>query len=172
MEIHIEGLRVAIPTALHDWITERLEALNRPQEDIVHARVTLEKNQHHQQGADEARIVLAVTGKTLSATKIGKTFDEAVNQAFDAITREVRAFRAQRRRVVNELAPHLKGRILRIFHERGYGFIETEAHQEVYFHATSVHGIAFEDLDVEMPVEVDVEAGDKGPQASRVTPHH
>jgi ribosomal subunit interface protein len=171
MEIHIEGQHIAIPAALHDWITERLDALNTPQDDIVHARVALEKNQHHQQGADEAHIVLAMTGKTLSVTKTGKTFDEAVNQAFDAITREVRDFRQQRRRVVKEPGLRLRGRIVRIFHDRGYGFAETDAHREVYFHVTSVHGIAFEELDVDMLVDMDIETGDRGPQAAWVTPH-
>lgn len=171
MQIQIDGQHITVPPELHDWITQRLETLNIPQQDIVHARVTLEKNRHHLQGADEARVVLALAGTTLSATKNGKTFDEAVNQALDAITREVRDFRDQRRRVVKEPGPRIKGRIVRIFHDRGYGFVETDAHREIYFHASSVHGIAFEALEVDMVVDMDIEPGDEGPRAARVAPH-
>jgi len=41
----------------------------------------------------------------------------------------------------------------------------------VYFHANSVYGIAFEALEVGMPMDLEIEAGDKGPQASRITPY-
>ena len=50
-------------------------------------------------------------------------------------------------------------------------FIETEAHREVYFHANAVHGIPFEHLQVHMAVDLDIEAGHAGLQATRVTPH-
>ena len=43
MEIHIEGQQTQVDTNLRDVITERLEALNTPHQDIFHARVTLVK---------------------------------------------------------------------------------------------------------------------------------
>jgi cold shock CspA family protein len=46
----------------------------------------------------------------------------------------------------------------------------TEAHREVYFHANAVHGIPFEHLQVNMAVDLDIEAGHAGLQATRVTP--
>ena len=69
MQIEIEGRRTDVQPALQDWITERLEALNVPHDDILHARVVVDKATHHIQGADEARIVLALAGTTLSASK-------------------------------------------------------------------------------------------------------
>ena len=59
MQIEIEGRRTDVQPALQDWITERLEALNVPHDDILHARVVVDKATHHIQGADEARIVAA-----------------------------------------------------------------------------------------------------------------
>jgi ribosome-associated translation inhibitor RaiA len=47
MQIYIEGQHTDIQPALHDWITERLEALNTPHEDILHARLVLHKATHH-----------------------------------------------------------------------------------------------------------------------------
>jgi cold shock CspA family protein len=48
--------------------------------------------------------------------------------------------------------------------------VETETHQEVYFHANSVHGMAFAELEIGMTMDLEIEAGEKGPQASRLMP--
>jgi cold shock CspA family protein len=87
------------------------------------------------------------------------------------MTRELRDFRTQRYDVPKEPGPRIHGRIVRLFPERGYGFIETEAQREVYFHAHAVHGIDCADLRPGMVVDLDIEAGEQGPQASRLTPH-
>jgi ribosomal subunit interface protein len=171
MQIYIEGQHTDIQPELRDWITQRLEELNVPQDDILHARVALEKDTHHMQGADEAHVVLALAGKTLSAERIGDTLETAVNAALDAMARELQDIRTQRRGVVKEPGPRPRGRIVRLFLDRGYGFIETDARREVYFHAHSVHGVPFEKLAVGMAVDLDIEAGNDGPQAARVTPH-
>ena len=88
----------------------------------------------------------------------------------EVIERELHDFRDMRRGVVKEPGPRPRGHIVRLFHDRGYGFIATDSHQEVYFHANSVHEIPFEKLHVDMVVDLDIEAGNQGPQASRVTP--
>jgi len=50
MQIYIEGQHTDIQPALHDWITERFEELNTPHDDILHARMVLNKATHHIQG--------------------------------------------------------------------------------------------------------------------------
>jgi ribosomal subunit interface protein len=171
MQIYIEGQHTDIPPELRERITQRLEEFNEKHEDILHARVALDKDTHHQQGADEVRVLLALPGKTLTAKKTAPSLYDAVNAALETVGRELKEFRDQRRRVVKEPGPRIRGRIVRIFRDRGYGFAETETSQEVYFHANSVHGIRFEDLEVGMPMELEIEAGHKGPQASRMTPY-
>ena len=171
MQISIEGHQTDIQPELRERITQRLEELNVPHEDIMHARVALEKATHHQQGADEVRVILSLPGKMLTAKKTAPTLYDAVNAAFETIERELKEFRDQRRGVLKDPGPRIRGRIIRVFRERGYGFVETETYQEVYFHANSVHGIGFEELEVGMTVDLEIEAGQKGPQASRVTPH-
>jgi ribosomal subunit interface protein len=171
MQIYIEGQHTDIQPALRDWITERFEELNTPHDDILHARIVLAKATHHIQGADEARVILSLAGKTLNASKTAETLDDAVKAVLDAIVREVQDYRTQRRGVVKEPGPRPRGRIVRLFVDRGYGFIETDARREVYFHAHAVHGIPFEKLAVGMVVDLDIETGHKGPQAARVIPH-
>jgi ribosomal subunit interface protein len=170
MQIEIEGRHTDVQPALQDWITERLETLNVPHDDILHARVVVDKATHHIQGADEARIVLALAGKTLSASKTAETLDNALYAVLDAIGRELQDYRTQRRGIVKEPGPRPRGRIVRLFVDRGYGFIETDTRREVYFHAHAVHGMPFEKLAVGMVVDLDIEAGNEGPQASRVIP--
>ena len=170
MQVYIEGQHTDIQPELRERITQRLEELNAQHEDIVHARVALDKDTHHQQGVDEARVILALSGKRLTAKKTATSLYDAANAALETIERELQEFRDQRRGVVKEPGPRIRGRILRIFRDRGYGFVETETYQEVYFHTNSVHGIAFEELEEGMAMDLEIEAGEKGPQASRITP--
>jgi len=171
MQVYIEGQHTEVQPELRTMITEQLEALNAPHDDIIHARVALDKDTHHQQGTDEVRVTLSLPGKMLTAKKTARTLYDAVNAALGAVERELQEFRDQRRGVVKEPGPRIRGRILRVFRDRGYGFAETETSQEVYFHANSVHGIAFEVLEVGMAMDLEIEAGEKGLQASRLTPH-
>lgn len=170
MQVYIEGQHTDVQPELRERITQRLEELNAQHEDIVHARVALDKDTHHQQGVDEVRVILALSGKTLTAKKTAASLYDAANAALETVERELKEFRDQRRGVVKEPGPRIRGRIIRIFRDRGYGFVETETYQEVYFHANSVHGIAFEELEEGMAMDLAIEAGEKGPQASRLTP--
>jgi ribosomal subunit interface protein len=171
MQIYIEGHHTDIQAELRERITQWLEALNARHEDIVHARVALDKDTHHQQGADEVRVILTLPGKTLTAKKTATNLYDAANAALNTIERELKEFRDQRREVVKEPGPRIRGRIVRIFRDRGYGFAETETYEEVYFHANSVHGISFGELEVGMAMDMEIEAGEKGPQASWIAPH-
>lgn len=171
MQIAIEGQHTEIPPDLRAMITEQLEALNERHDDILHARVALDKDTHHRQGTDEVRIILSLPGKLLTAKKTAATLYDATNAALAAVAREVKEFRDRRRGTGKDPGPLIKARILRVFRDRGYGFAETETSQEVYFHANSVHGIAFQALEVGMAMELEVEEGERGPQASRITPH-
>ena len=170
MQVYIEGQHTDIQPELRERIVQRLEELNAQHEDIVHARVALDKDTHHQQGVDEVRVILTLSGKMLTAKKTAPSLYDAANAALETVERELKEFRDQRRGIVKEPGPRIRGRIVRIFRDRRYGFIETETYQEVYFHANSVHGIPFEQLEVGMAMDLGIEAGEKGPQASRVTP--
>lgn len=170
MEVQIEGIHTEVEASLQAWIHDKLAMLNNDHEDIIHARVALVKHERHQKGGDEARVFLTLSNKTLSATRQGDTLQDALYDVLDAMERELGDFRDIRRGVVKGAGPRPRGRIVRLFPERNYGFIETESHREVYFHANSVHGVDFAKLTVGMNVDLDIEAGNQGPQASRVTP--
>jgi ribosomal subunit interface protein len=171
MQVYIEAQHTDIQPELREKITQRLEELNAQHEDIIHARVALDKDTHHQQGVDEARIILSLPGKMLTAKKTATNLHDAANAALETIERELKEFRNQRRGVVKEPGPRLRGRIARVFQDREYGFVDTDTYRGVYFHAHPVHGIPFKELEVGMTVDLEIEDGEKGPQASRITPY-
>jgi len=171
MELHVEAQHTEVDPTLRDWIHARCEALNTPHDDIVHARVTLVKHPRHLQGSDEVRIVCTLSGKIITVTRAAETLEDALYAGFDVLDRELRDFRSLRRGVSKDPGPRIRGRIVRLFADRGYGFIATESHREVYFHANAVHGTPFDKLQVDMTVDLDIEAGHQGPQATRVVPH-
>lgn len=171
MELHIEAQHTEVDPTLRDWIRARCEALNTPYADIVQARVTLSKHPHHLRGSDEARIVLTLSGKVLTATRTEETIEDALYAVFDVMERTLHDFRSRRRGVNKDPGPRIRGRIVRLFADRGYGFITTDTDREVYFHANAVHGTSFDQLQVGTVVELEIEAGHQGPQASRVTLH-
>ncbi len=64
----------------------------------------------------------------------------------------------------------MKGKIARVT-DRGYGFITPETgDKDLFFHAKSLQGISFDQLNENDPVIFDVEEGQKGPSATNVAP--
>ena len=52
---------------------------------------------------------------------------------------------------------------------KGYGFITRENGPDVFVHYSSIQSEGFRNLDEGQKVEFEVEQGQKGPQAARVT---
>ncbi len=62
----------------------------------------------------------------------------------------------------------MKGKINKLIQRRGFGFIDAEDGQEVFFHRSALEGIDFNALEEGNDVEFDVEEGPKGPRAVKV----
>jgi cold shock CspA family protein len=60
--------------------------------------------------------------------------------------------------------------VKKLLPEDGYGFLESADGREIYFHRNSVRELGFESLEIGARVRFAEEEGEKGPQASRVTP--
>jgi ribosomal subunit interface protein len=179
MELHIEGQNVDVREDLHTLIASRLEKLNARHNDIIHARVVLVKSNHHQHGSDAARIFLLLTRrKSLQASKVGKTLEEAVNTAFDIVTRELSEYRRKRRDLdkprlkTAKVEPRTTGTVVEIFPEKGYGFIDIGAEAEVRFSRQVVEGETFDGITAGMSVVVEVVEAEQGYEAMRVVPLH
>ena len=154
MELHIEGQHIEVSDDLRTMIADRLEKLNAHHGDVIHARVSLVKSHHHQHGSDEARIILSMTRrKVLQAAKVGKTIEEAINSAFDALQHELSHYRGKRRELDKQRLkmPRLDhgcpGQVVQLVTDQGYGFIDIGADEDVHFTRQVVMAGAFETTD-------------------------
>ncbi len=61
-----------------------------------------------------------------------------------------------------------KGQIKKLIRDRGFGFIADTDGREVFFHQSSLTGVAFDALTGDEEVEFEVEDSPKGPSAVNV----
>lgn len=61
-----------------------------------------------------------------------------------------------------------EGRVKWFNDKKGYGFIETDNHGDVFVHYSAIEGSGFRSLAEGEQVSFDVEQGSKGPQAVKV----
>ena len=66
-------------------------------------------------------------------------------------------------------APPERGIVTKLFPPEDFGFIALEDGTEVYFHRNAVRDVVFEQMDG-MEVSLNIEPGEKGPQATVVQP--
>jgi CspA family cold shock protein len=60
------------------------------------------------------------------------------------------------------------GRVKWFDDKKGYGFISTETHGDVFVHYTSIEGHGFRTLKEDQSVSFEIEDSPKGPQAVKV----
>jgi CspA family cold shock protein len=61
-----------------------------------------------------------------------------------------------------------QGKIRKLVSDRGFGFIEGEGGDDLFFHSSGLDGVAFEGLREGQTVEYEVGRGPKGPRAESV----
>ncbi|HME72916.1 MAG TPA: cold shock domain-containing protein, partial [Myxococcota bacterium] len=90
--------------------------------------------------------------------------------AFEREVRKLREIRSTHRDERRQTPPYL-GIVDRVLQAAGYGFIVTDGGEKVYFHRNAVHGgLDFERLAEGDRVALNLEAGEKGLQATTVVP--
>jgi cold shock CspA family protein/ribosome-associated translation inhibitor RaiA len=148
----------------------RLQALAGDHTDLIDLRITGSETRHHRHGAREVRIRCQARGRELVVTRECAELGLALNEALDAFEREVHRLRSQQRDRRSErlpLPPYL-GVVDRIFRTEGYGFVLTDSGEQVYFHRNALSGLDFDRLQEGNRVGLNIEAGERGPQATVV----
>src|SRR5438445_10698439 len=99
MDIRSERRTVTMGPEVQEEIEARLNDRQDGHNDILHARVILERNRHHNKGPRiaMARLVCNVRGGTFTASKTEETFEEAIRATFNAMGEELRTFREKRK---------------------------------------------------------------------------
>lgn len=152
-------------------IRKKAASLDGYYDRIVRCRVTVDAPHRHQHKGVlyEVRINITVPDAELV---VRREFNEdlyvAIRDAFDAARRRLEDFARRQRGEVkrHETPPH--GRVVQLFSEEGYGFLEASDGREIYFHRNSVLNGGFKQLQVGSEVRFSEEEGEKGPQASTV----
>jgi cold shock CspA family protein len=171
-DVHIEGQNLEILPEWREKIEEELARLQKHYHDpILHARVEIIGTAHHRLGAFEVHLVISIPGDTITIRRQGEMVVPLVVEAFDVLDRRL----AEHAQVVQQqIKTHEEfaqnGRVVRLFLDDSYGFIESDEGLEVYFHAHAVKKGKFSHLTPGTAVKFAQEAGDQGPQAIWVQP--
>jgi cold shock CspA family protein len=169
--------------AVEARIRDKAAMLERFHDRIIGCDVVVEApHRHHRKGRlYNVRITLSVPGKDIHVGHTGpqdhahEDVNVAIRDAFDAAVRLLEDHARQMRGDVKSHVSPLHGKVVRLSDD--FGFVETSDGNEIYFHRNSVTGGRFKDLEIggEVRIVIAEKEGEKGPQASTVTPvgkHH
>jgi putative sigma-54 modulation protein len=99
MNIQIHSVRFDADKKLIDFVQQKLEKLNQFGEDIVNAEVYLRLDKDQDRENKISEIKLEISGKPLFAKKQSKTFEEATDDAIDALKKQITRHKQKRRGV-------------------------------------------------------------------------
>lgn len=158
--------------ALDARIRDKAAKLEEFHPHLSSCRVVVEERhrRHHQGKQFTVSLDMRVPGHELV---VNRDHDEdvyvAVRDAFDAASRKLEDLaRLQRGDVKAHDVPQ-HGRVMRLFRDEGYGFIETPDGRELYFSRDNVVAPSFEQLVAGMRVQFIEELAGGGRQAKRVS---
>lgn len=171
--------------AVEARIRSKVDELERLFHHLINCRVVIElaNNRHHKGKTYNTRIYVGVPGQEIVVTNDHpkdqghEIVYDAIADAFQAAEKRLKTYAAKLEGDVKSHEVPLHGRVVRLFGEEGYGFIETSEKEEVYFHENSVANRAFDKLEEgdEVRISIAPENSAEGPHASSVRPigkHH
>lgn len=170
MNVVVEGRNLEVlPEWRHKVEQEMARLQKRYFDPIVNARLEIIGSGHHRQGQFEVRLVATIPGNVVTVTRQGELVLPLIIEAFDVLDRRLQEISDTRQqKVKNHVETALSGKVVRIFPDEDFGFIETGDGTEIYFHANAVKKGKFEHLRVGQKVKLAWEEGLKGPQATWV----
>ncbi|TXI18383.1 MAG: HPF/RaiA family ribosome-associated protein [Nitrosomonas sp.] len=179
MEVTLQITTRDIPhsDALEAHIREKATKLEKFYPHIMSCRTIVElPHKHHHQGRlFDVRIDMTVPGGELVINRVtNEDVYVAVRDAFNAAGRRLEDFARRQRGDTKIHTPVLHGKVVRLFNDEGYGFIETFDGQELYFHRENLAGHDFDRLNIGEEVQFLEDISSEGYQAKRVSTgkHH
>lgn len=176
LEITFRGL--SPKDEIKELIENKAAKLERVADNLISCRVAVELKQKKPQGGSPFRVRVNLRlppGQELvvdSGETDGDVHDELstiVRDAFEtAIRRLKKRVEKQKTDIKEPSPPAAPGRVVQLFEEDGYGFIQTAGGREMFFHRRSLVGDDFDRLVVGAGVRFVEETGEKGPHASTV----
>jgi putative sigma-54 modulation protein len=99
MNIQIHSVRFDADKKLIDFVHQKLEKLTQFDEDIVNAEVYLRLDKDQERENKISEIKLELPGGPLFAKKQNKTFEEATDEAIDAVKKQIAKHKQKKRGV-------------------------------------------------------------------------
>ena len=164
---------------IEQLILDKIDKLDKLCDHIISCRVAVESNQEHQQAGNPFRVRINLRlppGKDLVVTResgqgnVREWLSTVLRDAFSALERQMKKEVDKQQGQVKSHPKQmdLVGYVVRVFPDKGYGFIRTVEGRELYFHQNSVLHGDFDRLEVGTGVRYFPEDGNEGPQASSV----
>lgn len=169
--LQITGRNFELSETIESEIRQKAEKLHKFYDRIIRCRVVVESPHRrcHQGKLYNIRIYLTLPGSELIVKrKPHEDLYVVIRDSFQAARRKLEDFSRLQRGDVKHHEGVPQARISALFPERGYGFLTTPEHGEIYFHEHSVINCEFKHLKVGMKVRFEEARGRKGPQASTV----
>jgi len=158
-------------------VRERVERLERVSQEIVSCRVAIEAP-HKQPHRSTVGITIDINvpGKTIVVKREFRHHEsrddayKVIGVAFDVAERQIEHHRELARRDVKTHDDAVYARVIRLYPDQGYGFIETPGRHNVYFHRVVVEDDGFDQFEIGSEVRYTLaeDEGPMGPQASKV----
>ncbi|HUJ29560.1 MAG TPA: HPF/RaiA family ribosome-associated protein, partial [Myxococcales bacterium] len=149
LQITYRGMKES--DALSELVRTKVQKLERFYRRISSCRVLIEQPHHHKLRGEHfhVRIDLTVPGGELLVEREPSLRDRhkdayvAVSDAFRSARRALQDHVHRRREFIELHAGTPHGRVKKVFHAEGFGFIETDDGREIYFDTHSVLNDAF-----------------------------
>ncbi len=95
MNVQIQSVKFDADKRLIEFIEAKMAKLDRFAERAIDAEVTLKVDKDPEKGNKIATITLRMPGEDLVACHQAKSFEEAVDEAIDALKRQIDRFKAK-----------------------------------------------------------------------------
>jgi putative sigma-54 modulation protein len=99
MNIQIHSVRFDADKKLIDFVHQKLEKLTQFDDDIVSAEVFLRLDKDQEKENKISEIKLELSGNPLFAKKQSKSFEEATDEAIDALKKQITKHKQKKRGV-------------------------------------------------------------------------
>ncbi len=171
MDIQIEARNVTLLPEWEEKANEEIAKITGHFPGLIHhLRVYIIGTKHHRHGFFEIHIIASVPQETIMVKRKGERVRLLIVKCFDNLDRQIKGYNRKRQGITKHHTIHPVASIKKIFHEKGYGFIETTSGEEIYFQRNAVKNISFKDLKVGDPIRYEEELGEKGAQATWLKP--
>ncbi len=169
---------MASSDAVRQRVSEEIEHLEQFFGRITSCRVVIDKPEKGRRKGTpfQVRVHLVLPGGKEVAVRpstAGHQWNEdpmvAIRNAFDAARKQLKKrVKRMRGEVKTPNVPQNFGNVVRVFPDKGYGFIEAPDGQEIYFHENAIVDGGFAKLKTGDVVSYVAQEGEKGLQASTV----